>query len=133
MRLPAAEYTAELAKATDRRLYYHPQSPMGQQAVEILKWLVKRAAGRRDAVLRGGNPLLKHEPLGAPVVLDGGKRLPVDLLARLGPGLGVLLDLRVEQESDRLLLARALGVANSSCCAGGSCLTGRKNRRSAIA
>lgn len=49
VRLSASEYTAELAKLSDRRLYYHPQSLAGQQAVEVFKWLVKRAAGRRDA------------------------------------------------------------------------------------
>jgi predicted dehydrogenase/nucleoside-diphosphate-sugar epimerase len=49
VRLTARDYSAELAHALDRPLRYHPQSRGKQQLVEIVKWLVKRAIGRRDA------------------------------------------------------------------------------------
>ena len=48
VRLTAREYTAELAGSLGRRLVYHRQGLVKQQLVEILKWLVKRATGRRD-------------------------------------------------------------------------------------
>ena len=46
VRLSAAEYTAELAKATGRPLAYHPQPPWLLQAEELAKWAVKRLSGR---------------------------------------------------------------------------------------
>jgi predicted dehydrogenase/nucleoside-diphosphate-sugar epimerase len=46
VRLTAREYTAELAHALQRPLTFHPQTIAKQQAIEIVKWLVKRAIGR---------------------------------------------------------------------------------------
>jgi nucleoside-diphosphate-sugar epimerase len=51
VRLSAREYIHELGRALGRDLRYHPQSPLKIYAVEFAKWLVKRAAGRRDAAL----------------------------------------------------------------------------------
>lgn len=47
VRLTAAEYTAELARATGRPLAYHPQPPWLLQAEELGKWAVKRLSGRK--------------------------------------------------------------------------------------
>ena len=44
--LSAREYLGELARALGRPLVFHPQSVAKLQAVEIGKWLVKRAIGR---------------------------------------------------------------------------------------
>ena len=49
VRLTAREYTAQLSSALGRRLVYHRQGLIKQQLIEILKWVVKRATGRRDA------------------------------------------------------------------------------------
>ena len=49
VRLTAREYIAALGKALGRRLVYHRQGLVKQQLVEIAKWLVKRATGRRDS------------------------------------------------------------------------------------
>lgn len=46
VRLTAREYTAELACALQRPLKFHPQTIIKQQAIEIVKWLVKRIIGR---------------------------------------------------------------------------------------
>jgi len=51
VRLTAREYVAELARVLDRPLEYHPQSLTKLYAVELGKWMVKRAIGRRDAFL----------------------------------------------------------------------------------
>jgi predicted dehydrogenase/nucleoside-diphosphate-sugar epimerase len=48
VQLTAREYVAELARALDRPLEYHPQSLAKLYAVELSKWMVKRAIGRRD-------------------------------------------------------------------------------------
>ncbi|MSP43460.1 MAG: NAD-dependent epimerase/dehydratase family protein [Alphaproteobacteria bacterium] len=45
--LSARNYIAELGAAMPRPLYFHGQSAIKLQAVEIGKWLIKRAAGRR--------------------------------------------------------------------------------------
>jgi nucleoside-diphosphate-sugar epimerase len=47
VRLSAAEYTAELARATGRPLAYHPQPPWLLQAEELGKWAIKRLSGRK--------------------------------------------------------------------------------------
>lgn len=49
VRLTAAEYFSELAHALGRPLKHHGQSVVKLQGVELFKWLVKRASGRRDA------------------------------------------------------------------------------------
>ena len=46
--LTAQEVVDELREATGRRLHFHPRSLGLSQAMEIGKWLVKKA-GRRDA------------------------------------------------------------------------------------
>ncbi len=46
VRPSARGYLAELARALGRPLVFHPQSLAKQQAVELGKWLVKRAIGR---------------------------------------------------------------------------------------
>jgi predicted dehydrogenase/nucleoside-diphosphate-sugar epimerase len=46
IRLSAREYIEELAKALGRPLVYHPSAVWRMQAVEIGKWLIKRAGGR---------------------------------------------------------------------------------------
>lgn len=58
--MSARNYIAALAAAMQRPLYFHGQSTVKLQAVEIGKWLVKRAAGRnagfpsyRDLLSRG--------------------------------------------------------------------------------
>lgn len=58
--MSARDYIAALGAATRRPLYFHGQSPVKLQAVEICKWLIKRAAGRnvgfpnyRDLLSRG--------------------------------------------------------------------------------
>ncbi len=48
--LTASEYVAELARATQRPLRYHPQNVLKLQAVELGKWLIKRLSGRRVAL-----------------------------------------------------------------------------------
>jgi nucleoside-diphosphate-sugar epimerase/predicted dehydrogenase len=48
VRLTAREYTAELARALERPLYYHPQSLAKLYAIELCKWMVKRTIGRSD-------------------------------------------------------------------------------------
>ncbi|MBL8701026.1 MAG: NAD-dependent epimerase/dehydratase family protein [Alphaproteobacteria bacterium] len=60
VRLSAREFVAETARVLGRPLVFHPQSPLGLQAVEIVKWLVKRVGGRaapfpsyRDILSRG--------------------------------------------------------------------------------
>ena len=47
--LTAAELVAELARRTGRDFHFHPRSLVLSQALEIGKWLVKRAGGRSDA------------------------------------------------------------------------------------
>lgn len=47
VRPSAKEYIAELARATERPLRFHPQSLAKQQLIELGKWLVKRLIGRR--------------------------------------------------------------------------------------
>jgi predicted dehydrogenase/nucleoside-diphosphate-sugar epimerase len=49
VRLTAREYVEELARAFARPLRFHPKSLALDQASEVGKWLLKRAAGRRDA------------------------------------------------------------------------------------
>lgn len=49
VRLTAREYVRELAIILERPLTYHPTRPVILQGEELLKWLVKRASGRRDA------------------------------------------------------------------------------------
>jgi predicted dehydrogenase/nucleoside-diphosphate-sugar epimerase len=49
IRLSAADYIAELARATGRPLLYHPQSVLKLYLIEIAKTLIKRASGRREA------------------------------------------------------------------------------------
>lgn len=49
VRLSAREYIEELAKALGRPLVFHPQSPHKIAAIEVGKWVVKQAIGRRDA------------------------------------------------------------------------------------
>lgn len=48
VRLSARDYTAELGRALGRPLRYRPQSLVKQQAIELFKWLVKRATGRAE-------------------------------------------------------------------------------------
>jgi predicted dehydrogenase/nucleoside-diphosphate-sugar epimerase len=50
VRLSAADYTAELGRALGRPLRYRGQSLAKQQAIELFKWTVKRATGRREQV-----------------------------------------------------------------------------------
>lgn len=50
VRIPAREYTAILAESLGRPLKFHPQSIWRQQAVELGKWLIKQAGGRRVPV-----------------------------------------------------------------------------------
>ena len=50
VRLTAREYTRELGYATGRPLVYHPSAPWLLQAEELLKWGIKRAAGRKVPV-----------------------------------------------------------------------------------
>jgi len=47
VRLTARAYTALLAEKTGRPLIYRPQSIWQQQAGEVAKWVVKKAAGRK--------------------------------------------------------------------------------------
>jgi predicted dehydrogenase/nucleoside-diphosphate-sugar epimerase len=47
VRLSARDYTRELGYATGRPLVYHPQPPWLLQGEELLKWCIKRVAGRR--------------------------------------------------------------------------------------
>ncbi|MBD0427597.1 NAD-dependent epimerase/dehydratase family protein [Aquisalinus flavus] len=47
VRLTARAYTALLAEKTGRPLVYRPQSIWQQQAGEVAKWVVKKAAGRK--------------------------------------------------------------------------------------
>ena len=47
VRLSARDYTRELGYATDRPLVYHPQPPWLLQGEELLKWCIKRVAGRK--------------------------------------------------------------------------------------
>lgn len=58
--MSARNYIATLATAMQRPLYFHGQSTVKLQAVEVFKWLIKRAAGRdtgfpsyRDLLSRG--------------------------------------------------------------------------------
>jgi nucleoside-diphosphate-sugar epimerase/predicted dehydrogenase len=60
VRLTARDYIAELAKALERPLRYHPQSPTWLWLEDTGKWLIKRATGRavpapskRDFLSRG--------------------------------------------------------------------------------
>ncbi len=60
VQMSARNYVAALGTAVQRPLYFHGQSTVKLQAVEIGKWLVKRAAGRsagfpsyRDLLSRG--------------------------------------------------------------------------------
>jgi nucleoside-diphosphate-sugar epimerase len=43
----ARDYTAELGRALERPLRFHPQSPIWLWLEDFAKWLVKRATGRR--------------------------------------------------------------------------------------
>ncbi|HEX4947826.1 MAG TPA: Gfo/Idh/MocA family oxidoreductase [Blastocatellia bacterium] len=45
----AQQYMNELAKALGRPLRFYPQSVLKLQLIEIGKWIIKRATGRRDA------------------------------------------------------------------------------------
>lgn len=47
--LTAAELVAHRARTSGRDLHFHPRSLAFSQLLEIGKWLVKRAGGRRDA------------------------------------------------------------------------------------
>lgn len=47
--LTAIETVAALREATGRALHFHPRSLALSQAMEIGKWLVKKAGGRKDA------------------------------------------------------------------------------------
>jgi nucleoside-diphosphate-sugar epimerase len=47
--LSAKLVVAGFRERTGRALVFHPRSLALSQAIEILKWLVKRAGGRRDA------------------------------------------------------------------------------------
>jgi predicted dehydrogenase/nucleoside-diphosphate-sugar epimerase len=49
VRPTAREYVAELSRALGRPLHFHAQSVVKLQLIEIAKWIVKRATGRRDA------------------------------------------------------------------------------------
>ena len=49
VRLTAHEYMAELAQATGRPFRFYPQSVVKLQTIEIGKWIVKQATGRREA------------------------------------------------------------------------------------
>jgi nucleoside-diphosphate-sugar epimerase len=51
VRLSAREYVAEVGRALGRPLRFHPRRALRIQAIEIGKWLIKRLAGRRDALL----------------------------------------------------------------------------------
>ncbi|MCA8928178.1 MAG: NAD(P)-dependent oxidoreductase, partial [Alphaproteobacteria bacterium] len=50
VRLSARDYTRELGYATGRPLVYHPSAPWTMQAEELLKWGIKRVAGRKVPV-----------------------------------------------------------------------------------
>jgi predicted dehydrogenase len=50
VRLTAREYIPELARVLGRPLCFHPQSVYRLFAVELLKFLIKRFSGRREAV-----------------------------------------------------------------------------------
>jgi nucleoside-diphosphate-sugar epimerase len=49
LRLSAREYFSELSRALGRPLRYHPQSPLKLQLLEIGKWVIKIASGRKGA------------------------------------------------------------------------------------
>lgn len=49
VRLTAREYMAELAQATGRPFCFYPQSVVKLQMIEIGKWIVKQATGRRES------------------------------------------------------------------------------------
>jgi nucleoside-diphosphate-sugar epimerase len=49
VRLTAREYVGALGRATGRPLAYHPQPVLKIYAIELLKAVVKRLSGRRDA------------------------------------------------------------------------------------
>jgi nucleoside-diphosphate-sugar epimerase len=53
VRPSAREYVAELGRVLRRPLRFRPRSLFRSQAVELAKWLLKRLAGRRDAVFPG--------------------------------------------------------------------------------
>ncbi|WP_207479350.1 NAD-dependent epimerase/dehydratase family protein [Arenibaculum pallidiluteum] len=67
VRLTAREYTEQLARALGRPLVFHPQSLGFQFAVELLKWAVKKAAGRKDAAFPNRADLASR---GAPARFD---------------------------------------------------------------
>jgi nucleoside-diphosphate-sugar epimerase len=50
VRLSAREYVAELAKAQQRPLRFHPKSPTGLWLEDMAKWVVKVATGRKVAL-----------------------------------------------------------------------------------
>lgn len=47
VRLTAREYIAELARATGRPLQFHGQSPTKLYLIELMKWMIKQAAGKQ--------------------------------------------------------------------------------------
>lgn len=49
VRLTARDYITELGRALERPLVFHPQSPAKLFVLELGKWVIKRAIGRRDA------------------------------------------------------------------------------------
>ena len=60
VRLNAREYLAQLARALERPLRFHPKSPYALYGEETAKWIIKRATGRnapppslRDLLSRG--------------------------------------------------------------------------------
>ncbi|HKV13118.1 MAG TPA: Gfo/Idh/MocA family oxidoreductase [Thermoanaerobaculia bacterium] len=48
VRLTAREYVAEVARALNRPLRFHPRSTAAIQAVDLGKWVLKRLLGRKD-------------------------------------------------------------------------------------
>jgi len=58
--LSAAEAVAELSRATGRDLHFHPRRFAISQAMEIGKWLVKKAGRRKDAPFPSWHDLLSR-------------------------------------------------------------------------
>jgi len=67
--LSARELVDELRRTSGRDLHFHPRSLWLSQAMEIGKWIVKRAGGRRDAPFPSWRDL-KSRAMVPPVLAD---------------------------------------------------------------
>jgi predicted dehydrogenase/nucleoside-diphosphate-sugar epimerase len=72
--LDAASVVAEMRRASGRALHFHPRSLASSQLMEIGKWLVKRAGGRKDAAFPSYRDL-KSRSLAARLECDLARRV----------------------------------------------------------